>query len=198
MGFRSVVDLCDLNMLVRILVLLSAISLVFGRRCLPFPYRVNGMKCGDNTRVEGTYCGIGKCNIFGTSCQGGCRNVTNLKGLQSNDVIMCTKFGAWKGGLALNETHVLYPAFKKGFTAAIQDLSTATTSYLGEFCRIETKLFDHYARILGYLPRQNITTKYHLGVLSYNWEYQVTWWKYGVAFSPAELAKFLGTFKDFW
>ncbi|KAH8359383.1 hypothetical protein KR093_006377 [Drosophila rubida] len=35
--------------------------------------------CLDGTHVKGSYCGRGPCNIFGCSCEGGCRAGDTLK-----------------------------------------------------------------------------------------------------------------------
>lgn len=173
---------------------LLCVNIVLGRRCLPFKYVTNGSKCGDNSRAKGIYCGVGRCNVFGTRCKGGCRNSDGLEPLKTGDVVMCTKSGTWKGSLAVNQTHVAYPAFDRGFTRIVQGFKAASHSHLGRFCRVETALFDHYAQLLGYTPK-NITAT-NVNIFSSSWELQVTYWKYGVAFDPSELLNHFGVYKE--
>lgn len=43
--------------------------------------------CKDGSYVHGNYCGVGKCNIFGSNCDGGCRDSSHARSTPNCDDI---------------------------------------------------------------------------------------------------------------
>lgn len=72
---------------------IATINLINAECCGPFPVwydttegqRKRADICYDGTKVDGYFCGHGKCNIFGCNCAGGCRR--NGKGFNMNEAI---------------------------------------------------------------------------------------------------------------
>lgn len=55
----------------------------------PWECKINA--CGDGKAVVGTYCGVGKCNVFGCDCDGGCikgNAIENLKQIHGGHVFV--------------------------------------------------------------------------------------------------------------
>ena len=68
-----------------------------GPQCDQYADQVNKVACQDcsdpfSPGFQGKYCGVGKCNIFGCNCDGGCRSATqpmppeNIRSLCSTEV----------------------------------------------------------------------------------------------------------------